>query len=87
MLLKKLSVSISLILIILIFLAACTSQAPISQDSAKTKIPERGIGTAGVEEETLTVPTEEGLPSQNLPDLTGEMITVYHIGDLTGPTG
>ena len=64
-------------------LAACGTAATPTASATATAVPP---SPTAVPPTATTVPTEEPTPEPaGPPDLTGETITIYHFGDLSGP--
>ncbi len=75
---KHTSPLLSLLVTASLLLAACATAT-----ATPTAVPPTAIPPTAVPPTATTVPTPE--PTVGPPDLTGETITLYHFGDLSGP--
>jgi branched-chain amino acid transport system substrate-binding protein len=80
---KHLSPLVSLLVVASLLLAACTTATTSPTTAPPTAVPPTAVPPTAVPPTATTVPTPE--PTAGPPDLTGETITIYHFGDLSGP--
>ena len=80
---KKLIALLTLLMVASMILAACSPKAP-AEEAPVEEVAEEAPAEEAAEEPAEEAPAEEAAP-EGPPDLTGETITIYHFGDLSGP--
>lgn len=85
------NIILTLLIVLALVLAACAPAAPETAEATEPPAPTEPPPTEAPPPTEVPEPTEEPIeepteePLAGPPDLTGETITLYHFGDLSGP--